>query len=134
MAVKFPFKDEGQSHLGRIRRPVVQVLFKSINQNIWQPVDMLVDTGADYSLLPHQFSQALGVNLKKDCHEITTSGVGGKSKVYFLKENIRVRLGHLKREVPIGFLEHNLIPPLLGRLGFFETFKVIFEKFEVSFE
>lgn len=43
-------------------------------------------------------------------------------------------LGGINREVPIGFLENDSVPPLLGRQEFFETFKVVFEKFTTTFE
>lgn len=84
---------------------------------------MIVDTGADYTLLPHFYALDLGVDLKKDCKVHWTGGIGGKEKVYLMKE-IQARLGGWKRVVPVGFLDRDNIPPLLGRQEFLETFKV----------
>lgn len=95
---------------------------------------MIVDTGADYTLLPRFLAEVLGINLVEDCRIFTTRGVGGKSKVYLAKSKIKVRLGEFTREIPVGFLATDYIPPLLGRQEFFETFRVVFEKFQVHFE
>lgn len=94
---------------------------------------MIVDTGADYSLLPRYMAGKLGINLEKDCKIFNTYGVGGQERVYFLPK-IRVKLGNWERIIPIGFLERNEIPPLMGRHQFFETFETHFStKHFVSF-
>lgn len=134
MAVKFKFKEEKSGLFSKIRRPVAKVYLKHNKANLWQPVDMLVDTGADYTLLPNYLAYLLGFNLSTDCKIIDTRGVGGASKVYFVKKKVTVRLGNFERKVSLGFLHGNSIPPILGRHEFFETFKVTFEKFTVTFE
>lgn len=86
---------------------------------------MIVDTGADYTLLPRYLANNLGVNLEKDCKIFTTYGVGGGERVYFLPKT-KVKLGNWERFIPIGFLERNEIPPLMGRHLFLETFESLF--------
>lgn len=134
MSVTFKFKEYPSSIFGVTRRPVAQVSFQHKNKIRWLPVTMLVDSGADYTLLPFFLAYPLGINLITDCKVIHTKGVGGTSKVYLLKKKIKVKLGEFKREIPIGFLSNDYIPPLLGRQEFFETFKVVFDKFYVQFE
>jgi len=95
---------------------------------------MLVDSGADYTLLPYFLAYPLGINLITDCKIIHTQGVGGISKVYLFKKKIKVKLGEFRRQIPIGFLSNDYIPPLLGRQEFFETFRVVFDRFYVQFE
>lgn len=134
MAVSFPFKKERSPIFGTIFRPVAEVSFKHQEKKIWQSVTMLVDTGADYTLLPEIFALELGINLITDCRKIGTRGVGGKSTVYLFKRKITAKLGNFERQIPIGFLANGYIPPLLGRQEFLETFKVVFDKFYVQFE
>ena len=134
MSISFPFKEYPSSVFGKIRRPVAEVFFQSKNSKFWQSVTMLVDTGADYTLLPRFLAKSLGIVLIKDCKAIHTSGVGGSSKVYMLKKKIRVKIGNYQRKVPVGFLEGDDIPPLLGREEFLETFKVTFNNFTTTFE
>lgn len=134
MSVTFPFKEYPSSVFGKMRRPVAQVSFQHKIDKSWQPVTMLVDTGADYTLLPRFLASTLGVVLSRDCRVIHTSGVGGASRVYMLKKKIDVKIGNYTREVPVGFLASDDIPPLLGREKFLETFKVTLEKFSTTFE
>lgn len=125
MALTFRFDKDFSPILGEIRRPVAQVFFNSLKTKKWYEVWMIVDTGADYTLLPKYYSQRLGVNLNKDCKTFGTIGIGGEEKVYFLK-SIKVKLGSWPRKIPIGFLDRDEIPPLMGRHLFFETFEALF--------
>lgn len=134
MPVTFKFKEYDSNIFGSVRRPIAEVFFKHQRDRSWQPITMIVDSGADYTLLPKFLATSLGVNLLKDCRIITTQGVGGHSKVYLLKKKIEVRIGEYERKIPVGFLNSDSVPPLLGRQEFFETFKVLFNKFEVTFE
>ncbi len=125
MVLKFPFKIEKSAILGTIHRPMAQVLFWSKQTRQWIEVWMIVDTGADYTLLPRFMADKLGVNLEKDCKVFHTYGVGGGERVYFLSKT-KVKLGEWERIIPIGFLERNEIPPLFGRHLFLETFETVF--------
>ena len=104
---------------------MAEVLFWSKIDKYWLSVQMVIDTGADYSLLPKFMAEKLGISLKKDCRIFHTRGVGGAEKVYFLPKT-KVKLGHWERIIPVGFLDKDNIPPLLGRQKFLETFEVLF--------
>ncbi|MBI3335845.1 MAG: aspartyl protease family protein, partial [Candidatus Portnoybacteria bacterium] len=75
---------------------------------------LIVDTGADYTVLPHSASFDLGINVKKDCKQYYTSGIGGREVIYFTQK-IQVKLGTREIKIPLGFLNRDDIPPLLGR-------------------
>lgn len=134
MSITFKFKEYPSNIFGITRRPIAQVYFQHKNKVRWLPVAMVVDSGADYTLLPKFLAASLGISLPKDCKLIGTRGVGGESTVHLLRKKIKVKLGKYEREIPIGFLSNDNIPPLLGRQEFLETFKVILEKFETTFE
>jgi len=124
MDLVFPYQKEKSDLLGIIYRPMASVSFQSRN-NTWVSVRMIVDSGADYTLLPRYVAKRLQIDLEKDCKQITTHGVGGESYVYFLPK-IRVRLGIWERNIPLGFLDGDDVPPLLGRHLFMETFETLF--------
>lgn len=128
MDVKFPYENAGKSYFGLVRRPVAKVSFKSPKNNTWADTWMVVDTGADFSVLPRYLSEDLMISLERDCIKDFTSGVGGEQAIYLYKYKIRVKLDYLSRIVPIAFIDSNEIPPLLGRLGFLETFDTEFLK------
>src|SRR3989344_2317711 len=128
MDVKFGYNDEGNSFFGRIYRPIAKVTFSSLDLSKLVDVWMIVDTGADFSILPAHFAEKLRVNFEKDCVKDATSGVGGEQTIYLLKKPLEAKVGYFSRKVPVAFFDSNEIPPLLGRLGFLETFDAEFLK------
>lgn len=77
MDVKFPFENAGKGKFGHIWRPVAKVSLKSPLSENWVTVWMVVDTGADYTIIPRHFSEKLRVSLERDCVKDVTFGVGG---------------------------------------------------------
>jgi hypothetical protein len=93
---------------------------------------MLVDTGADYSLLPKIYANHLGIMVERDCHVFETMGIGGAERVYLL-QRWPMRLGPWNREIPLGFLSRNDVPPLLGRQACLEIFRVTLFRHRTAF-
>ena len=130
MTLSFPFQKEKPLLFGNTYRPIAKVSFWSRKFNIWDEITMIVDTGADYIVLSHYLAEELGIDLEQGCSVFYTSGVGGKEIVYVLEKQ-RVKLGKWEREIPVGFLEKDTIPPLMGRQLFLETFESHFSKSHV---
>lgn len=128
MDVKFDYEFSGNSYFGKIFRPVAKVSFKSKTADLWSDIWMVVDTGADFTILPRYVSNDLGISLENDCIVDTTAGVGGEQKIYLYKTKIEAKVGNFSRKVPLAFFDSDEVPPLLGRLGFLETFDTIFLK------
>lgn len=116
-----------------IFRPYAKVLIFAKKKKTWLPANMVVDSGADYTLLPRRYAIALGIDLANDCIAETALGVGGSETVYFYKK-LLVKMEDWQNEIPVGFLERDDIPALLGRLAFIESLRVIFEKHKTTFE
>lgn len=131
MDVRFCFENAGKGIFGHIYRPIAKVTLKSPRVDKSVDVWMVVDTGADYTVLPRHFSDKLRISLERDCVKDITFGVGGEQTVYFCKNKIKARIGSLKRDIPLAFLDSNEVPALLGRLGFLETFNTEFMKSHV---
>jgi predicted aspartyl protease len=121
--LKFPFEKSSSQIFGSVWRPIARVGFWSNKIKQWVDVIMIVDTGADYTILPRFYASDFGISLHKDCETYQTFGIGGSERVYLLK-NAKVKLGKWERFVPIGFLDRDDIPPLLGRQEFLEIFKL----------
>jgi hypothetical protein len=123
MLIRFPLERAHSKIFGDILRPVARVIFTSphdalLKQETW----MLVDSGADYTLLSRYLGLDLKVNFETDRKPFYTSGIGGSGKVFLLPE-ISVQLGEFTRRVPVGFLDRDEVPPLLGRHLFMDTFE-----------
>jgi len=127
MKITFPFEEGKSSIVGKIARPVAHIDFFSIRSNVPQPVTLILDSGADYTLLPRFLASPLEVDLLRDTRKIHTRGVGGDARVYFLKKKINIKVGSVISEIHIGFFNSNSVPPLLGRLDFFDQFRILFE-------
>lgn len=126
MVVTFAFERARSNIFGDIWRPVAQAIFTSPHdETLRQETWLLVDSGADYTLLPRYLGYDLNINFETDCRVFQTTGIGGTEKVYLLPR-IKVQLGPFTREIPIGFLDRNEVPPLLGRHLFMETLETYF--------
>lgn len=120
-----PFSFRGESFLGKIYRPYAQFLISSDKINEWIPIEMIIDTGADYSLFPKRYSELLDVDLERDCFSQATYGVGGKEGIFLYKKRIWIKTEKWKERIPVGFLSRNDVPPLLGRLKCLEDLILI---------
>lgn len=131
--LKFPFTRIGKGYLGIIYRPYARVEISSRNVDEWFPAEAVIDTGADYTLLPRRYADLLGIDVNVECHPDTTLGVGGSETIYLCKNKVRMRLGTWEQVIPAGFLERDDVPLLLGRLKVLEDFRVVFDKKVVHF-
>lgn len=123
--VIFTFETIETKHLGVIRRPVANVQFWSEEFNEWQTHTMLIDTGADYTILPLYMVGLLGLDLSQ-AQTVRTNGIEGSRQTSFF-DGLKVRVGGHERVIPVGVAHTSRIPPLMGRHLFFETFTTQFE-------
>lgn len=121
---RFIFKHQSTATLGSIARPEIEIELWSDTHREWQRYSVLVDTGADYTIMPRYVASLLSIAFKRNQLK-ETFGLGGSQKVFFVPE-VRLKVGQAERTIPIGFVDNNQIPPLLGRHQAFETFTVLF--------
>lgn len=133
MKILFPYEEKRSNIFKVVKRPIALVDIWSTNLNKFLTYSFIVDTGADYTLLPKTIAKDLGIDILKDCYPYESKGIGGKEQVYFLKKKISIMIGEVKRQIPIGFLQRDDIPPLLGRHQCLDTFEVLFSKFTTTF-
>lgn len=133
MKISFPYEKEHSKIFGEIRRPVSVASFWSNKFNRYISVSLIVDTGADYTLLPVSKAEDLGVDLKRDCKIFNTLGIGGVEKVHLVPK-LKMQLGGKEIFIPVGFLKRDDIPPLLGRYKCLDNFSVLFSSFTVTFQ
>lgn len=128
MDVKFAYENVGKNFFGSVYRPIARVSFESLKTAIWTTTWMIIDSGADFTILPQYLSEDLEVSLEHDCTKDETVGVGGEQTIFLCKKRIKAKIGDHEREVPLAFFDSNEVPALLGRLGFLETFNIEFLK------
>lgn len=92
----------------------------------------LIDSGAALSLLNRQYAKRLGINIKSG-KRTDMGGVGGDFHVY--EHDITVRILGIRQVLDIrcGIAANIDTPTVLGQPGFFEAFKITFERYNKTF-
>lgn len=129
--VPFPYERRHASLLGTLRRPVARVALHSAVFRRWIAYTVVVDTGADYCVFPASVALDLGIALRR-CAQHAALGIGGPQKV-FLYRALRLRLGSWELVVPVGFVEREDLPPLLGRSHCLDVFDLRLCRFVTTF-
>lgn len=123
---QFPHQLKKSPLFGQVTRPIARVDIWSEGYSQWERVEMVVDSGADYTILPRYLAVLLDIDLQTQTKQVKTQGVGGKQVVYFLS-SIEIKLGKRQLSIPVGFLDTNQVPPLLGRHQALDAFEVHLE-------
>lgn len=133
MKISFPFEYIGRNRFGKIFRPkaIISVYKKDID--IFVKKSFVVDSGADITIFPRKDAGLFGINLEKETVRDKTSGIGGEETIY-LYNGLEVKLGDIKLKIPVGFIDRNDVPALLGRQHFMELFKTTFSNHQTTFE
>lgn len=117
-----------------IKRPVVEVEIFGTNGS--QKFNALIDSGADCSLFNAEIAELVGIDLSKSENRPFV-GIGGKQqiKTQFL-DNVEIKVEGISKsiKIPVGFINSDSVGLLLGQDGFFDSYKLKFEKDHDSFE
>ena len=122
---KRPYEDENKS-------PSIPISLKGEGNTTFQFIGLL-DSGADVSVIPQDVAELLG--LKLDGKREKVRGIGGWVDSVNEKINVTISKGHetytfeVLVKVILGSAEEiGDIPIILGREGFFDKFKIIFDQ------
>lgn len=130
---EFPYEEKLSKIFQKIKRPVAPVKIWSSFFSEWITFSMVVDTGADYTILSIYNALTLGIDINKDCRKLETIGIGGKQTVYFYNKKIKIKIGDCELKIPVGFAQSGNIPAILGRQGCLDNFKLTFHNFKTTF-
>ena len=126
----YPF----QKFEGGIIRPWINVKIVNPINNKEVSVMALLDTGADHCVFPQFVCERLGIDLKdKNAPQEEMQGLAD-TKVLVWKHTFRINLDSpdkrttvwKSKDLIIGCVEHDNIPPILGFSNFMCKFKITF--------
>ena len=113
---------------GPTLRPVIPIKLK--NKDLEIGYHVLVDSGADMCLFDAEIGEAIGIDIKKG-KPAEVFGVGGKASIYYWHK-IKIEIGGWDYDIEAGFMPnvsgHVMQYGIVGQKGFFEYFKVIFDR------
>lgn len=107
-------------------RPALPIVIHAPRAHL--AVRALVDSGADYSILPESYAGYLGVDLS-ECEEkpCTTAGGKGKVLVHPAPLEAEVQAMNVRFAMTSAFTKH-AVTILLGREDFFKMFRVTIDE------
>jgi hypothetical protein len=96
--------------------------------------DALLDSGADCSLFNIQVAEVLGMDLS-NAKAVRFTGISGQIDGFRL-EKVKIRVDGLNEsiEIPVCFVDSPTVGLLLGQEGFFDQYRIRFEKDHDTFE
>jgi len=113
--------------------PRMPILFRNPANGLEIPVFCLVDSGASEILINAQIATALGINVTSG-EPREYAGIGGVVTGYQHRISLKLMGDAQEFAVECGVLPVPLYDGLLGQKGFFDNYKVIFEKYKKRFE
>lgn len=126
MAVTFKYGILPEHYSKEKKKPVIKLTFKGSNQTILDVIALL-DSGADVSVIPKGLAEVLGLDFRE---KRTSKGIGGEIDVWNSSVNISMKGEHepYKFLLPIQIANNDDIPPIIGREGFFNKFKIMIDE------
>jgi hypothetical protein len=105
-----------------IHRPMLPVTLRTIHSDERVSCDAVVDSGADYCGFPQSFMKTLGIE-PREFETVQTAN--GDARIYF--GYVSIDLGFIEPyNVRVGFHPGDIC--MLGQDGFFDRFKVCFDR------
>lgn len=122
MRIEFPLH-EIETQFGSLLDPTIELPVKTPRG--FRLFSFIVDSGADFTMMPRSVSEQLGINLEA-ARELKVAGVEGTLISAWLSE-IELNIGDSLLRLPCLFSSKEDTPYLLGRMGFFHRFNVTFD-------
>lgn len=130
--MKFTYDTHYTEH-GFEMAPRVPMVFQNPLNKREIPIFCLVDSGASDVIIATEIALALGIEIEKGEPRIY-GGIGGNVKGYMHHVVIRVMNDTREFSIACGVLPIPAFDGLLGQNGFFDHYKVTFEKYKNTFE
>jgi hypothetical protein len=105
--------------------PVAEVSFPTPN-NEWISLFLILDSGAAISALPKTDAVTLGIDASKG-RPLSIAGINGKATDGWQHE-LNIRIDKEMMKIPFVFLDNESSPRVLGRVGIFHRFTIVFEE------
>jgi len=114
--------------------PRLPVVFTHPKTNHEVTLFGLVDSGAAETILHVRMARLLGIDDISSGQKALYSGIGGLVEGY--RHTLRVRVAGERKahEITCAFAPIEDMDCLLGQRGFFENYKVVFEKYKNQFD
>ena len=114
-----------------IKRPMLQVTL--VNGTKRHQIVCLVDSGDDECLFHASVGRSLGLDLQSGRYK-KFDGIAGSIEAYVHPIELQVQDVPERVMIDAGFTESDGVHAILGQAGFFENFKICFERYRWRIE
>jgi hypothetical protein len=118
----------------KVQRPLLGIMLED-DGRFSTEMFALLDSGADYCLFPYQFLEELGIE-KVGLGVDFSLGMAEGHPIYFATVTLHIMGMEVSGEIEAGFTEYldGKGMALLGHNGFFDRYRVMFDRPNCSFE
>ena len=126
--MKYNYTDQESQIFGRVKRPLIELDAYSHARERWIPLfEVLVDTGADMSVLPRIIGELLVEDITLG-RRVEIRGVAPNSRLVCYIHDLKFRIAEREFNLPVALAESDDVPSLLGRIRGIDIFDVEFLK------
>ena len=127
--VIFPYAECSHSLFGTIKRPVISLQLHSALFDQWLILhEVLVDTGADISVIPLRLGQIVVDHIEHGQPIHLGKVISSTSMYNAFVHRVRAKIGDKTFEMPVAIAISETIPPIFGRREALDRFSVCFVK------
>ena len=112
------------TNLGTI--PDVKIPIHLLTKYGYQPMAFLLDTGADFTMLPKSIAKWIGIDLNT-LPQNRSYGIEGAKGVKVWVGKIQVKICRHELEIRCLFSDNEACPYILGRADIFSHFNIFFD-------
>jgi hypothetical protein len=114
-----------------VRRPILILELKTTDGRIGD-VPAMIDSGADRTQVNFEYAKMTGIELGQRRDSI---GIGdGRVEGYSGKFSFSIKNTDIQMDISATYLKSPNVVILLGREDFFDSFRIVFEQYQDSFE
>ncbi len=126
--IEFPYINEKSDIFGIIKRPRMTIEIFSKLKSEWIVIDeVLVDTGADLTVLPRFIGEMLIEDITTGKY-IEIKGITPGAVLIAFIHNMIVRIGKKELKLSVALADSNAVPSIFGRVDGLDKFAVSFLK------
>ncbi len=123
----FRYREKFSRHLGKIKRPLVDIeIYSERFKRFFEIPDVLLDTGADITLMPQDVGKAIFENYTTG-KALELKGISQLAVKAYI-HRIKIKINGITFTCPVAITDSSNVPPLLGRVEALDLFDVLFAK------
>lgn len=126
LAMRVPYTEKESRILGKVLRPLIQIEVFSVMKQDWEIIDdVLVDTGADLTVLPRYLGESIIRDIATGEY-VEIKGVVPTSVLIAFIHCLKLKVAGIEFETKIAIADSNDVPPILGRCTALDLFTIEF--------